>query len=1029
MVEFLFAAAQLALLQAVLAELAKAVVRRGGWHALECLRSSGAVAAAWFVLQLAVGGLLLWPIRAVQQTQSLWSALTLALAAGLLVIGLQRVWPNWAQWQRDWRQGWPALDSSGAAFRFWSSALAGGVLLALAAPAVLQAAGWAFWAADFRLWLCAYVVLAALWHGVASALPLPRLAETPASAPTTGRATPVLALDPDLRLLQAVHDGQVDIALDALEQGANPHQLPAGGAKDQRSLMMIAATLGDLRLLRGLIAHGVDVNAFHGGLNALLSATRDSWHGRPEAVTMLLANGARTEVVDRDGNTPLHHAMRSTDAAVAALLLDAGADIEAVNRDGFTPLALACQAANWRVARYMLERKAKTDPAGAQPVIIAAAGAEDDEIGIRLLHKHKAKIDARGSGGRTALMVAAEAGLVEVVAVLLELGAQINLQDDAGLSAHMLAAKAGEVDVLKRLQQSPRLNAQATDQDGKTALDHALANGRWSAVACIDPDYALPEHLAREPEREHRVTGSQQLFHVLSDADFAAAADLLQAGLAPGGPELAELYFLFCQQDRRDVLAWLRRQGAHLFSRDAHGRDVYRRLLQGAQNPSALLSHCLAAGETVSGNGTLAAYLDCCLHNDFGRRADEQFALQLLAQGADAFAAAEGGMAPPLVTAVRLGWQRLCDALLALGADANAPDAAGLTALHFAAQSGNTGLLKTLLAAGADAERRAGDGQTPLGSALINAHAEAARWLSWPRWPLPGRRLHGGDLSAAAAAGDHDAVARLLALGVPVDGVDAKGSTALIHACGQGRLDTVALLLANGADAGKPARGGVTPLWAALSQMHGEVLRALLAHGIEVNQAVAGFPPLNLACVGGDPEPVALLLEHGADIGAVDGQGQNALHACCGYLASERARLESVVLVDSLIRAGAAVDAVDKYGQTPMHLLCGAGLQKGQTLKEDLALSALDRLLQASPAVDAPDARGFTPLHHAAARGYGRLVGRLLAAGADRSRRDNLGRSAYDFAVMGGFSETANLLQDRPERVDIASLLVKKDQG
>ena len=96
MVEFLFAAAQLALLQAVLAELAKAVVQRGYWRPLASLQSFGAVAAAWFVLQLAVGGLLLWPIRAVQQTQSLWSALTLALAAGLLVIGLQRVWPNWA---------------------------------------------------------------------------------------------------------------------------------------------------------------------------------------------------------------------------------------------------------------------------------------------------------------------------------------------------------------------------------------------------------------------------------------------------------------------------------------------------------------------------------------------------------------------------------------------------------------------------------------------------------------------------------------------------------------------------------------------------------------------------------------------------------------------------------------------------------------------------------------------------------------------------------------------------------------------
>ncbi len=1029
MVEFLVAAAQLAVLQAVLAESAKAVSRRRAWRPAGLLQSWLAVAAAWFVLQVAVGGLLLWPIRAVQQTQSLWSALALALAAGLLVIGLQRVWPNWVQWQRDWRQGWPALDPQTPAFRFWPAALAGTLCLALASPALLQAAGWAFWAPDSALWFGGYAVLAALWHGIAAFLPLPRLAEAPVSSPEPANRARMPVLDPDLRLLQAAHDGQVDIALEALAQGGNPHQLPDGGAKDQRSLMMVAATLGDLRLLRALIGHGVEVNAFHGGLNPLLSATRDSWHGRPEAVTMLLANGARTDVADRDGNTPLHHAMRSTDAAVAALLLDAGAAIEAVNGDGFTPLALACQAANWRVARYMLERKAKTDPAGAQPVILAAAGAEDDEIGIRLLHKHKAKIDARGHGGRTPLMVAAEAGLLEVVEALLELGAQVNLQDEAGLSAYMLAAKAGEVEVLKRLQAAPKLDARAVDRDGKTALEHALANGRWSAVACIDPDYALPEHLSREPAREHRVTGSQQLFHVLSDADFATAAELLQAGLAPGAPELAELYFQFCQQDRRDVLAWLRRQGAHLFSRDAHGRAVYHRLLQGTQNPSALLAYCLAAGEPISGAGSLAAYLDCCLHNEFGRRADEQFALQLLAQGADPFAPAPDGAAPPLVSAVRLGWQRLSEALLALGVDANAPDAAGLGALHFAAQSGNLGLLKVLLMAGADPERRASNGQTPLGLALVNAHADAAAWLDWPRWPLPGRRLHGGDLPSAAAAGEHAAVLRLLALGVPVDGVDGKGSTALIHASGQGRLDTVRALLAAGADAGKPARGGVTALWAALSQLHGDVLRALLTHGVDVNQAVAGFPPLNLACVGGEPEPVALLLEHGAAIDAADAQGQGALHACCGYLASERARLASVVLVDSLIRAGAAVDAADKYGQTPLHLLCGAGLQKGQALQEELVLSAFERLLQASPAVDALDARGFTPLHHAAARGYGRLAGRLLRAGADRSRRDNLGRSAYDFAVMGGFSETANLLQDRPERVDIASLLVKKDQG
>ena len=134
-------------------------------------------------------------------------------------------------------------------------------------------------------------------------------------------------------------------------------------------------------------------------------------------------------------------------------------------------------------------------------------------------------------------------------------------------------------------------------------------------------------------------------------------------------------------------------------------------------------------------------------------------------------------------------------------------------------------------------------------------------------------------------------------------------------------------------------------------------------------------------------------------------------------------------VIDTLFRAGSDVASADKFGQTAMHLLCGAGLQKGQALKEGLVLLALDRLFQESPQIDALDARGFTALHHAAARGYSQLVVRLLRAGADKNLRDNLGRSAYDFAVMGGFTETADLLQDKPERIDIASLLVKKDQA
>ncbi|MCP6318852.1 ankyrin repeat domain-containing protein, partial [Klebsiella pneumoniae] len=75
----------------------------------------------------------------------------------------------------------------------------------------------------------------------------------------------------------------------------------------------------------------------------------------------LLANGADPRVNDREGNTPLHLAARSSDPGVAALLGDAAADLEARNHDGLTPLGVACAAGNWRLAKFLLERGARAD--------------------------------------------------------------------------------------------------------------------------------------------------------------------------------------------------------------------------------------------------------------------------------------------------------------------------------------------------------------------------------------------------------------------------------------------------------------------------------------------------------------------------------------------------------------------------------------------------------------------------------------------------------------------------------------------
>ena len=226
---------------------------------------------------------------------------------------------------------------------------------------------------------------------------------------------------------------------------------------------MLAAVLPDLRLLRALIAHGVDLNVAHAGMTPLLAATRDSWHGRPDAVMTLLANGADPRAVDHDGNTALHHAARSSDPGVAALLRDAAAEVDALNVDGLSPLGVACAAGNWRLAqvpaRARRQTRARRRPAGA-----ARRGRDRG----RRCRRRAAAAEAQGQGrcarraGPHRPDEAAYAGHAEIVEALLNAGADAAAVDRLGRTPMLEAARGGQLAVLERLlAQLPQAGAPA----------------------------------------------------------------------------------------------------------------------------------------------------------------------------------------------------------------------------------------------------------------------------------------------------------------------------------------------------------------------------------------------------------------------------------------------------------------------------------------------------------------------------------------------------------------------------------------
>jgi ankyrin repeat protein len=180
------------------------------------------------------------------------------------------------------------------------------------------------------------------------------------------------------------------------------------------------------------------------------------------------------------------------------------------------------------------------------------------------------------------------------------------------------------------------------------------------------------------------------------------------------------------------------------------------------------------------------------------------------------------------------------------------------------------------------------------------------------------------------------------------------GPTPVLLAAYLGAEEIVALLR---------ARGAVLDVFEAAAVGDTARLGALVAAAGLVNAySSEGWTPLHLACFLGQAEAAGLLLDHGADVGAVS--------------------------TDTTMR------------NTPLHAAIAG--------KRDHAL--IGRLLERGADVNAAGGGGVTPLHLAAARGDVPLIDLLLAHGARPTETDD-GQTPLDLATERGHPAAADRLR------------------
>ena len=233
-----------------------------------------------------------------------------------------------------------------------------------------------------------------------------------------------------------------------------------------------------------------------------------------------------------------------------------------------------------------------------------------------------------------------------------------------------------------------------------------------------------------------------------------------------------------------------------------------------------------------------------------------------------------------LLNSARQGCQTVVRLLLDAGANKDASNEEGITALMYAASKGHSAVVEVLLAAKANKEAvdkkdntalliAVCTGQPATVEVLLKAGANKRARMSQERTAL----------IIAALIGNKAVVELLLAAKVNKEAVDIKRNTALIAAAYNGHAAVVEVLLKAGANKEARNKSHHTALMLAVHKGHRAVVEELLAQGANKNATDNNRNTVLMYAVSNGNAPmVQQVLAAGVAVDACNKDGSNALY-------------------------------------------------------------------------------------------------------------------------------------------------------
>lgn len=164
------------------------------------------------------------------------------------------------------------------------------------------------------------------------------------------------------------------------------------------------------------------INALNSSSETLLHVAATKGHLR--IMEYLISRGTKLDVKDKNGRTPLHRAAEKGHGDAVKVLLQYGACVYGLDIEGKTALHLAAQNDHSHILTMLLKEEARSYR--NQRNFLHMAALKDESSLAKMLLKAGASTDGKDERGETALSYAVSRGSEDTAKALLEAGASVD---------------------------------------------------------------------------------------------------------------------------------------------------------------------------------------------------------------------------------------------------------------------------------------------------------------------------------------------------------------------------------------------------------------------------------------------------------------------------------------------------------------------------------------------------------------------------------------------------------------------------